>query len=180
MRTAWSIAVTNKDVVLIGMMAAVMEVSKLALSFLGNVELVTFWVILFTLFFGRKTVYAILIFNLVEGLLYGFGLWWFMYAYIWPLYVGIAWLFHKQTSRLFWVLLSAMLGFVYGALCSLVYVVIGSAENGVLNGLASAFAWWVAGIPFDLVHGVSNGVLMAVLYQPVRHIMQKMKTGYIE
>ena len=35
-------------------------------------------------------------------------------------------------------------------MCSIPYLFIG--------GIHTAFAWWVSGIPFDMIHGVSNFV----------------------
>ena len=43
--------ISIKDITLIGMMVAVIEVCKIALSFLPNIERVSFWIIMFTLFF---------------------------------------------------------------------------------------------------------------------------------
>lgn len=94
------------DLTLMGMMVAVMEVSKLALSFLPNIELVSFWIILFTLFFRWRVLFAIPAFVLVEGLLYGINLWWISYLYAWPLLALAAWLFRRQESVLFWSILS--------------------------------------------------------------------------
>ena len=76
--------ITVRDITLIGMMVAVIEVCKAALSFLPNIELTTFWLILFTLYFGRKILLVIPVFILIEGCIYGFGLWWVMYLYMWP------------------------------------------------------------------------------------------------
>ena len=33
------------------------------------------------------------------------------------------------------------------------------------------FTWWIAGIPFDLVHGISNLILALILFQPLRRIL---------
>ena len=33
----------------------------------------------------KKTLYIIYIFALLEGLIYGFGIWWIMYLYAWPM-----------------------------------------------------------------------------------------------
>lgn len=163
------------DITQIGMMVAVLEVSKLALSFLPNVELVTFWVILFTLLFGGKIVPAVFLFILMEGSLYGFGLWWCMYVYIWPLVALAAWLMRKQKNRWYWALLSGIFGLMFGALCALVYIPLNGVDGGLLHGLRMAFAWWIAGIPFDLIHGASNFVLMAVLFEPVYGVIQRVK-----
>ena len=45
---------TTKDIALIGMMIATIEIVKRALAFLPNVELVTLLVILYTLFVKTK------------------------------------------------------------------------------------------------------------------------------
>lgn len=88
--------VTVRDIALIGMMIAIIEVSKRALDFLPNVELVTFWIIMFTLFLGKKAMYGVFGFVLIEGMIYGIHVWWIMYLYIWPALVVITLLFRKN------------------------------------------------------------------------------------
>ena len=51
--------ITAKDIALIGMMIAVIEVCKFALVNVPNVELTTFWIIIFTLYFGKRIFYVI-------------------------------------------------------------------------------------------------------------------------
>ena len=43
--------ITTKDITLIAMMVAVIEVCKIVLMGVPNVELTTFWIILFSLYF---------------------------------------------------------------------------------------------------------------------------------
>ena len=74
-----------KDIAMIGMMCAVIEVCKVALMGLPNIELTTFWIIMFTLYFGCKVFYVIPVFILIEGAMFGFGIWWIMYLYMWPM-----------------------------------------------------------------------------------------------
>lgn len=167
-----------KDITLIGMMVAVIEVCKVALAWAPNVELTTFWLIMFTLFFGRKIVFVVPVFILIEGAMYGVHLWWIMYLYAWPLLVLITWICRKQESVWFWCIVSGAFGLAFGFLCSFPYVVIGMADGGILNGLYAGFTWWIAGIPWDIVHGVANFVLMLVLYQPVMRMMKCTKKLY--
>lgn len=161
---------TTKDIALIGMMIALIEVCKAVLSFAPNVELTTFWLIMFTLFFGRKIVAVVPAFILVEGAIYGMNTWWIMYMYIWPLLVLLAWLFRKEESPIFWAIFSGIFGLCFGALCSLTYFAIGLFSGGLTAAVNTAFPWWIAGIPWDLVHCVSNFVLMLVLFVPVRRL----------
>lgn len=60
--------------------------------------------------------YTLAVFVLLEGLLYGFGLWWFSYLYIWAILAVAAWLFRKMESRLGWGLLCGFYGLIFGTL----------------------------------------------------------------
>lgn len=178
MKTNTNLKLTGKDISLIGMMVAVIEVCKVTLSFLPNIELTTFWIIIFSLYFGKQIFFVIPVFILIEGTMYGFGLWWIMYLYTWPSLALIVQLLKKMESTYMWGLLSGMYGLLYGMLCAIPYVFIGASNGGLANGLKTAFAWWIAGIPWDLVHGISNFIIMLVLYHPITSIMKKTKTLY--
>ncbi|MCD7738630.1 MAG: hypothetical protein LUH58_06275 [Lachnospiraceae bacterium] len=162
--------ISVKDIALIGIMIATIEVVKDALAFLPNVELVTLLIVLYTLFFGKRILFAIPVFVLLQGLLHGFGLWWIMYLYVWPLLAVLTFLFRKQTSLLFWSAFCGLFGLFFGALCSLPYL--------ILSGPAAALAWWVAGIPFDLIHCISNAVLCFVLFKPLHLALNKLKNAW--
>lgn len=163
------------DLAAMGLMTAMLVVCKELLSLLPNIELVSFWLILFTLYFGWKIVFVVPAFVLIEGLLYGINTWWFMYLYLWPLLVLAAYLGRKQESVLFWSVLSGTFGLLYGALCSLTCLVLFISESGLRAGLYAAFQWWVAGLYFDIVHCVANFLIMYFLYEPVRKMMNKMQ-----
>ena len=181
MRNTKKYKISIKDICLIGIMVAVIEVCKVTMTFLPNIELTTFWLILFTLFFNRKVAFVVPVFILIEGCIYGFGSWWIMYLYTWPLLVLIVWMFRKQESVWFWSILSGIFGLLFGLFCSLPYVVIGAGDGGIRAGLYAGFTWWVAGIPWDLVHGIGNFVLMLVIYKPVRSIMLRLqKKGILD
>ena len=156
-----------RDITLMGMMVAVIEVSKQALAFVPNVELTSFWVIMFSLYFGNKIFFVIPVFILIEGAIYGVQLWWIMYLYAWPLLAILARLFRKMESALSWAVLSGAFGLSFGALCAIPYI--------ILSGPQGALAWWVAGIPWDIVHCIGNFVIMLVLYHPMTRVMKMLK-----
>lgn len=167
----WKVSAEN--IALVGLMVAVIEVSKIAFTFLPNIELTSFWLILFTLHFGKLAVLAVPVFILLEGTVYGFGLWWVMYLYAWPLLVLLTWIFRRQESPCFWGVLSAAFGLSFGALCAVPYFFVGAfGGGGVHAGVQMAAAWWVAGIPWDLLHCGGNFVIMIILYKPVGHILK--------
>lgn len=166
---------TAGDIAMMGLMTAVIVVCKELLNFLPNIELVSFWFIMFTLFFGWKIVFVVPAFVVIEGFLYGINQWWIMYLYVWPILVLAAYLGRKQDSVLFWSILSGTFGLLYGALCSLTYLLFFISEEGVRAGLYAVFNWWVAGLYFDIIHCVANFLIMFFLYTPVRRMMEKMQ-----
>lgn len=99
-KSSWSLTV--RDVAYIGIMIATLEAAKLSLSFIPNVELVTFLLILYTLAFGKKVLYAAFAFVGVECLIWGMGIWVIMYLYIWPLLCVLTLFLKKQRSAWFW------------------------------------------------------------------------------
>lgn len=157
--------ITTKDVATIGLMVAIIETCKFALSFAPNIELTTFWLITFTRHFGKKVAVIVPVLVLVEGMMYGVNTWWIMYLYIWPLLVLIAYLFKKVDSALFWAIFSGIFGLCFGLLCSITYFFIG--------GFHTAFPWWISGILWDMVHCAGNFVLMLVLYYPIGNVMKR-------
>lgn len=165
--------ITAKDIALVGMMIAVIEVCKFALANVPNVELTTFWIIMFTLYFGKRIFYVIPAFVLFEGVVYGFQMWWIMYLYAWPLLAVMTLMMRKKNTYFRSVLLSCIFGLLFGLLCSIPYIFTGAFDGGLMNGFRVAFTWWIAGIPFDLVHGIGNLVIMLILYHPVKKAMQK-------
>ncbi len=60
-------------IALIGIMAATVECSKLALSFLPNIEVVTFLLALYGYTFGIYGVAAAFVFVSIEPIIYVFG-----------------------------------------------------------------------------------------------------------
>lgn len=58
-----------------GLMGALLVVSKQAMSGIPNVEPVTLLIILFALELPRETPGAVTVFLVLQGVLYGFGLW---------------------------------------------------------------------------------------------------------
>lgn len=154
-----------KEIVIMGMMTAVAFASQIAMSFLPNIEIVTLLFILYTLVLGKKVFLVIYAFVLLEGIFYGFGLWWLNYLYIWAILAIVVLIFRKQESVWFWSVISGFYGLAYGALCAVIYLFIG--------GVNTAFAYWVSGLGFDVTHCIGNVVVCLILYKPLRYVLEK-------
>ena len=156
---------TIKDITIMALMVAIIEVCKFAMANIPNVELTSFWIIMFTLYFGKRIIYVIPTFIIIEGTMFGFGLWWIMYLYLWPLLALVTWFFRKNNSAWSWAVIAGLFGLFFGLLGSIPYI--------VTSGPYVAFTWWIQGIPWDITHAVANFVLMLVLYRPIRQIMNR-------
>ena len=153
--------------VLSGLMGALLVVSKQAMSGLPNIEPVTLLIILFALELPRETPGAITVFLVLQGVLYGFGLWWAMYLYVWYLLAFLARLLRRMDHALGWAVFSGLYGLCFGGLCAAVYL--------VAKTPASALSWWLSGLSYDAMHGVGNFALMLLLYRPLRTALRTAK-----
>lgn len=164
--------ITTKEVVLIGILGAILTVAQVGLSFLPNVELVSMLIILFTLIYGYKTLFTVLVFNINMGFLYGFGTWIIGYWIIWPLLVVVTMLLADKLRENYLRLsiYSALFGFIFGLLYALPQVLIG--------GVGFAITYWVNGIPFDIAHTVGNYFSMILLGKVIYTLLNKLNRAY--
>lgn len=161
---------TIKDIAVMGVMVATMTSSKYAMSLLPNIEPVSLLIILYTLFLGPKVIYAIIVFVFVEGLIYGFGSWWICYLYIWPLLAVLTHLIGKKitdirTRTCAFSILSALFGLFFGALTAI--------PQFIMGGFAYGFNYFIAGIPYDLLHCAGNFCLCLALFYPLHTTLNK-------
>lgn len=171
-----------KDIVTIGMLSALLIAVQVFLAFLPNVELVSLLIILFTLLLRKRTLLIIMTFILLEGFIYGFGLWWMNYLYIWFVLYFITRIFKKEQSPFFWAMIAGAFGLTFGALCSIPYLFMGWFNGSFQTGIHSAIAYWISGIPFDITHGISNFFIVLFLFKPLYYILNNVvtKESYLE
>lgn len=153
----------------IALLSAILYVSKVALEFLPNVELVSLLTVLYTLVFGKEAFLIVTVFNLFELIQWGFGTWWVSYLYVWPLLVLITLLLKRVIKEefLIWSVVSGLFGLIFGSLFAIVYLPVDPAY---------ALAYWISGLPWDVWHGVCNFVLMLVIGKPLYLLLKKVRT----
>lgn len=160
----------TKDLAIIGIMSALLITVQVALAFLPNVELISLIIILCTIFYGWKTLYIIYIFAIVEGLIYGFHIWWISYLYVWTILMLIAMIFKNKKSPLFWAITSGIYGLTFGALCTI--------PSYFIGGISMAISTFINGIPFDVIHCAANYVLALVLFKPLYILFTRINHKY--
>ena len=156
------------EVVLFGMLGALMFALQVVMAPLPNIEPVSLLVMLFAAVFGWKSLYAVYVFVVMEVLFHGIGLWNINYLYVWTVLAVAAIFMRRMDSSLSWAILSAVFGMSFGALCGIVDIFIG--------GIAYAAAKWASGIPFDLLHCGGNFVIALLLFKPLRTLLSKLYT----
>lgn len=154
-------------IVTAGALAAILFVGQLGMSFLPNIEPVSTLIILYTLIYRKQVFPVIYTFVLLEGIVFGFGIWWISYLYIWSILALIVLLLDKMDSALFWAIISGAFGLSFGALCAIPYLISG--------GPYAAFSYWSAGIPYDIAHCAGNFVLTLVLYRPLLRLLKRLR-----
>ncbi len=157
---------TAREIAELSLICALMVAGKESLRVIPNVHPVTLLLLLATILYGAKALYPAFGFALLEIALYGAGIWNLMYLYVWPLAVLAALPFRKETSRALWAAIAGLHGLIFGALCAIPYFFIG--------GWRMAVSWWISGIPYDVIHCVSNAVLAFVLLPPLRKLVERL------
>ncbi|NMA07288.1 MAG: hypothetical protein GX928_06215 [Ruminococcaceae bacterium] len=146
------------------MATAIVVAAKFAMSSLPNIEPVTLLFILYTKHLKKKTLYVIYVFTLIEGIIYGFHIWWITYLYVWTLlYIFVS--HAKGEGVLYYASIGGIFGLIFGTLTSIPYFFIG--------GIAGGIAYISAGIVFDLVHAAGNFIIIALLYKPLDYALER-------
>ena len=154
-----------KGIALIGIMAATVECGKLALSFIPNVEVVTFLLAVYSYAFGWAGVIASAVFVCIEPLIWGFGTWVVTYFIYWPTLALVFCLIRKTRLKSRWIFtaIAISMTFLFGILSSAVDVLI---LTGVTPYFFKNFVLFYArGIVFYAVQIACNAVLFFALFE---------------
>lgn len=160
---------TTRELVIFGMLAAMMYVSKIIMEMIPNVHLLGVFVVAITVVYRKKALYPIYTYVLLNGLIAGFSSWWIPYLYIWTILWGMTMLLPKnmptKIKPIVYMLVCASHGFLYGTLYA--------PAQALLFGMdvRATIAWIIAGLPWDIVHGISN-FFCGILIIPIITILK--------
>ena len=142
-----------REIAVFGMLGGVMYASKVLMDVFPNIHLLGVFTMAFTLQYGKKALYPVYIYVLILGLFSGFSAWWVPHLYLWVVLWGATMLLPRNLPSkirpVVYMAVCAGHGFLYGTLYA--------PAQAILFGLdfQGMIAWTVAGLPFDLIHGVS-------------------------
>lgn len=158
-----------REIAVFSMLGAMMYASKLLMDVLPNIHLIGVFIVALTVVYRKKALYPIYIFVLITGLLGGFATWWVPYLYIWAVLWGGVMLLPKRLPRKFAPIIYMAVSGLHG----LFYGVLYAPAQALLFGLSfeGMLAWIVSGLPFDIIHGVSN-FLCGALIVPLIKVLE--------
>ena len=145
--------------------------SKEIMALLPNIHLLGLLIMVTTILFRFKALISIYIFVFLEGFIYGFATWWIPYLYIWTILWAVTMLLPQRlpnkAKAVIYPIVCSLSGFTFGALYA--------PSQALLFGLDfnGMIAWIIAGLPYDVIHGISN-FLVGFLILPITNALDKM------
>ena len=142
------------ELTIFAMLGALMYCSKVIMEWAPNIHLLGMFIMVFTLVYRKKALIPIYIFVFMTGLFNGFSVWWIPYVYIWAVLWALTMLLPKKmptaAKAVVYPLVCALHGFAYGTLYA--------PAQALMFGFnfEQTIAWILSGIPFDIIHGISN------------------------
>ena len=164
-----------RDLCIFAMLGAVMFISKIVMELLPNVHLLGVLTVAYTLVYRKRALIPIYVYVMLNGVFAGFNFWWIPYTYIWTLLWGVTMLLPRNIPR-------KIAFVVYPAICGIhgfLYGILYSPAQALMFGLTfeQAVAWVIAGIPYDIIHGVSN-LALGFLIVPISELLHKLSKGH--
>ena len=159
------------ELTIFAMLGALMYCSKVIMEWAPNIHLLGMFVMVFTLVYRKKALIPLYIFVFMIGLFNGFSIWWIPYLYIWTILWGITMLLPQKMSikvkTIVYPLICSLHGFAYGTLYA--------PAQALMFGfnLEQTIAWIVSGLPFDMIHGISN-FTVGFMILPLVNLLNKL------
>jgi energy-coupling factor transport system substrate-specific component len=161
-----------RHLIIFPMFAAILFCSKQLLEALPNVELVSTLTMVYTLVYRKWALIPIYLYALLQGIFWGFPLWWVPYLYVWTVLWSITMLLPKELPLRWGVPVyagvCALFGMAYGTLWAPFHIL--AYANGDWNKM---LPWIITGLPWDLTHALGNlglGLLIVPLTTLLRSL----------
>lgn len=160
-----------KELCFFALFGAIMYLSA-QIDIIPNAHQLSLFILVLTCVYRAKALIPIYLYVFLEGLMGGFNLWWYPYLYIW----AVMWLFAmavpKKVPKWAFVIISVFVCSLHGILFGILY---SPFQCYAMFGgdWSLTYSWIIAGLPFDLIQCLSNG-LHACLALPIINVLQKL------
>lgn len=164
--------ITIREITVFSMLSAVMFVSKVIMEGIPNVHLLGTFVVAFTLTYRAKALFPIYGYVLVNGIWEGFNPFgWLPELYLWLILWGAVMLLPKKMPKVIAPIVYMVISGLHGLLFGVFYAPVYALFTGM--GWERVWLWVLAGLPFDLIHGIGNFVL-GTLIIPIASLLNKL------
>lgn len=155
-----------RELILFALLGAIQFTAHITLSAVPGFELVTLLTIVYVHVFGKKAVIPVLVYVFLNPIIYGFGIWWLSYIYVWPLLCLFFLVLPKNLPVINIAIFSAVYGLCFGALFALPYI--------FTVDITYAISYWISGLMHDVLHCICNFVAVMVLYKPFINTLRRL------
>ncbi len=164
------------EITLFPLLGSLMVVSKILMEFLPNIHLLGTFTMVFTIVFRKKALFPIYIYVFINGVISGFNAWWLPYLYIWTVLWAVTMLLPKNMPTKIAIPVYSVVCMLHGLLFGTLY----SPAQALMFGLdfKQTIAWIIAGLPFDLIHGIGN-LFLGLLIVPLSTVLRKSVSKFI-
>ena len=167
---------TTESIVLLVILIATASIGCLILISIPSVNLQSFIVIMVGIVFGKKEGFIVgSLSALVTAMILGIGPWVVFQMIGWGLMGLTAGLIAEKLDN---IVFRVAFGLAWGLLYGWIADLSGIFYLGSIN-LGSVLGLFISSFPFDMLHGVSNAVLLAVFYNWFKKIFLRSKTKYL-
>lgn len=158
-----------KDITIIAILTAVLFIQEQLLTFLPNVQLTLFLIVLYSKTLGiKKTIIIVIIHTFLDNLIMGFNLLYFPFMLCGWLIIPttLATIFKKVNSPI----ILAFLGIGYALVYSWVFLI-----AHVLITEVEFWAYLIADIYFEIILAASSFITILWLYEPLHKLLLELE-----
>lgn len=168
--------ISAKKIALCAIITATLEIGKLSLNFIANVEVVSLLTAVYAYVFGGLTLISVLAFILIEMAIWGVNTWVLSYfVFFGSIAIVFYFLGKKKIDKLWLILLLiSVLTIGFGFISSFFDVAIG----GFNNFLNRYFIYYFRGIVFYAVHVVSNFIIFILAFKNLIKLLENVKRKF--
>ncbi len=166
-----------ESIVLIAVLTAIAVVGRIILMSIPAVNLASFIIIMVGVVFGKEEGFLVgALTAFVSGLFMGMGYWVLFQMLAWGLMGASAgFLASRFDSVGFRIVFGLLWGFLYGWITDISAIF----YSGTALEITPIIALYLNGVSYDLTHGVTNAVLLVVLYDWFKKMFTRAKVKYL-
>ncbi len=166
-----------ESIVLIAVLTAIATVGRIILMSIPAVNMASFIIIMVGIVFGKEEGFLVgALTAFVSGLFMGMGYWVLFQMLAWGLMGASAGILASRFDNVgFRIVFGLLWGFFYGWITDISAIF----YSGTALEITPIIALYLNGVSYDLTHGVTNAVLLVVLYDWFKKMFTRAKVKYL-